>query len=85
MAIPGILQQIAKSNPMTAKIKQMMSMVNGSQNPQMMLNQLMTANPNLKQVMDFIQESGGDPKTAFYSMADKMGVDPQEILNMLKN
>ena len=84
MALPGILQQIARSNPMISKVKQMMSMVNGSQDPQAMMNQMMTSNPNLKQVIDFIRESGGDPKTAFYSMADKMGVDPQEILDMLK-
>lgn len=84
MAIPGILQQLAKSNPMMEKVKQMMSMVKASQNPQAMLNQLMMSNPNLKQAMDIIQESGGSPATAFYSMADKLGVDPQEIIDMMK-
>jgi len=84
MAIPGILQQIAKSSPMMSKVKQLMGMVNGSQNPQAMLNQMMMQNPQLKQVMDYVQQSGGDPKTAFYSMADKMGVNPQDILDMLK-
>jgi len=84
MAIPGILQQIAKSSPMMSKVKQLMGMVNGSQNPQAMLNQMMMQNPQLKQVMDYVHQSGGDPKTAFYSMADKMGVNPQDILDMLK-
>lgn len=84
MAMPGILQQIAKSSPMMAKVKQLMGMVNGSQNPQAMLNQMMMQNPQLKQIMDYVQQSGGDPKTAFYSMADKMGVNPQDILDMLK-
>lgn len=84
MAMPGILQQLALNNPMTGKIKQMMGMVRNAQNPQAMLNQMMNSNPNLKQAMDFINQSGGDPKAAFYSMADKMGVNPQDILNMLK-
>ena len=84
MAIPGILQQIARANPMMEKVKQMMGMVNGAQNPSAMLNQLMMSNPNLKQVMDFINQSGGNPTTAFYSMADKMGVNPQDILDLLK-
>jgi len=84
MAMPGILQQIAKSSPMMQKVKQMMGIVNGSQNPQALLNQMMINNPQLKQVMDYVQQSGGDPKTAFYSMADKMGVNPQDILDMLK-
>ena len=69
---------------MMQKVKQMMGMMNGVQNPQAMLNQMMGNNPQLKQVMDYIQQSGGDPKTAFYSMADKMGVNPQDIIDMLK-
>ena len=84
MALPGILQQLARTNPMTARIKQLMGMVNSAQNPQAMLNELMTSNPNLKEVMDYIQQSGGNPKTAFYSMADKMGVNPQDVLDLLK-
>ena len=59
-------------------------MVNGAQNPQLMLNQLMTSNPQLKQAMDIINQSGGDPKKAFYALAEQKGVDPNEILNMLK-
>lgn len=84
MAIPGILQQIAKSNPMISQAKQMLGAINGSQNPMMMLNQLMTSNPQLKQVMDYVQQNGGDPKKAFYSMAEQKGINPQDILDMLK-
>lgn len=84
MAIPGILQQLAKSNPMMERVKQMMQMVKTAQNPNAMLNQMVMANPQLKQIMDIVKENGGDPKTAFYSMTDKMGIDPQEILNMIK-
>lgn len=59
-------------------------MVNGSQNPQLLLNQMMTNNPQMKQVMDIIKQAGGDPKKAFYSLAEQKGVDPDEIINMLK-
>ena len=62
----------------------MMGMLNVSQNPQAMLNQLMSNNPQVKQVMDLIKECGGDPKTVFYSMADKMGVNPQDVIDMMK-
>ena len=84
MAMPGILTQLAKANPMMQRVKQMMGMVNSAQNPQLMLNQLMMNNPQMKQVMDVIQASGGDPQKAFYALAEQKGVDPQEILNMLK-
>ena len=62
----------------------MMGMLNASQNPQAMLNQMMSNNPQMKQVMDVINQYGGDPKQAFYSLAEKNGIDPNEILNMMK-
>jgi hypothetical protein len=34
--------------------------------------------------MDVINQYGGDPKQAFYSLAEKNGIDPNEILNMMK-
>lgn len=84
MAIPGILQQIAQSNPMMQNIRQMVGMIRNAQNPQAMMNQLVTGNPNMKQAMDIINQYGGDPKKAFYSLAEQKGIDPQEILNMMK-
>ena len=86
MAIPQILQQLGKSNlmGMAQPVRQMMNMVRSAQNPQLMLNQLATNNPKLKQVMDIVNQSGGDPQKAFYDTAEKMGVNPQDILNMLK-
>lgn len=84
MAIPGIIQQLARSSPMMGQIKQMMNMVSGAQDPMGMLRQLMDRNPQMKQVMDVISNAGGDPRQAFYALAQQKGVDPQEILNMMK-
>lgn len=63
----------------------MIGMVNASQNPAAMINQLISNNPQMKPVMDAINAAGGDSQKAFYNMAEKMGVDPQEILNMMKS
>lgn len=49
-------------------------------NPQNMLNQTMMQNPQMKQVMDYVNQNGGDAKAAFYKLAGEMGVDPDEIL-----
>lgn len=62
----------------------MMSIIKMSQNPQAALNQMISSNPQMKQVVDIINQSGGDPKKAFYTMAERNGVDPQQILNMLQ-
>ena len=84
MAMPGILQQLAKSSPMLGNIKQMMNMVRAAQDPMGMISRMAGNNPQMKQVMDLVQQAGGDPMKAFYALAEQKGVDPQEILDMLK-
>lgn len=44
----------------------------------------MANNPQYKQVMDYVRQNGGDPKAAFYKMAEEKGVNPEDILNQLK-
>ena len=84
MAIPNVLLQLAKSNPKIQQIKQMMHTVQMSQNPQMALNQFVMNNPQLKQVMDFINQCGGDPDAALRTVAEKNGFTPQDIMDLLK-
>jgi hypothetical protein len=69
---------------MLQNIKKMMFMVKASQDPHAAISQLMENNPQMKQVMELVNASGGDPMKAFYAAAEERGVDPQEILNMLK-
>lgn len=66
------------------QIKQMMNMVRSAGNPQAMLYQIAQSNPQVKQVMDMVNQSGGDPKSAFYKLAQEKGVNPEQILEMLK-
>ena len=39
----------------------------------------------MKQVMDVINQNGGDAKTAFYNMAKQKGVNPDDIINQVKS
>ena len=82
--LPGILMQLAKANPMMTQIKQMMGMVKAAQDPTAMLHQMAQGNPQVKQVLDIVNQYGGDTNKAFYAIAEQRGIDPQEILNMLK-
>ena len=86
MAIPAILQQLGRNNmlQMLQPVRQMMNTVRAAQNPQAVLSQLAMSNPQMKQVMDIVQKHGGDPMAAFRSEAQARGVDPDEILNMLR-
>lgn len=49
-----------------------------------MLQSLMASNPQMGQVMNLVQQYNGDAKSAFYDLAKQKGVDPNEIINMLK-
>lgn len=78
--------QALKNQPSNnlSQIKNMMNMVKSVGNPQAMLQMLIQNNPQMRQVMTLINQSGGDPKAAFYKLAQEKGIDPQQILDMLK-
>ena len=77
------------ANPMMAKlmankigpIKQAFGMAQAMTNPNAMVNQLLSQNPQVRQL---IQQHGGDAKQAFYATCQQMGVDPESILSQLK-
>ena len=71
-------------SPMAAQIKQMMNTVKMAANPQAALNMMVMNNPQLKQVMEIVNQHGGDPMAAFQAVAKENGMDPDEILGMLK-
>jgi hypothetical protein len=45
---------------------------------------MIQAMPQYKQVMDYVNANGGDPKEAFYKKASEMGINPDDIINQLK-
>lgn len=65
-------------------IKTMFERVKSAGNPQMMMQQMLGQNPQIKQAMDYIQQNGGNPKEAFYKLAKEKGINPDDILNQLK-
>ena len=82
----GTLNQSRMGNLLSQiqPIKQTMNMVRAAQNPQMMLNQVLSRNPNYQQLNKLIQDNGGDAQKAFYSLANQMGIDPNSVLDALK-
>ena len=81
-----ILQAVSKSSLTTNlnRFKQMFGMIKSAGNPQAMFQQMMMNNPQYGQAMQIISENGGDAKKAFYAMAEKMGVNGDEIINAFK-
>lgn len=81
-----ILQAVSKNNLTInlSKFKQLFEMIKSAGNPQAMFQQMMTNNPQYSQAMQMINENGGNAKKAFYAMAEKMGVNGDEIINAFK-
>jgi hypothetical protein len=54
-------------------------------NPMNWFKEQLQSNPQMKQVMDIVNENGGDAKTAFYNECKKRGADPDQVLQQVKN
>ena len=61
-----------------------MQAIKTAANPQAALNMMVMNNPQMKQVMDIVNQYGGDPMQAFTAVAKENGMDPEEILGMLR-
>lgn len=81
-----ILEMLNARAPMqmNSSLAQTISMIKNSRNPQQMLQSVAQNNPQVRQVINMIQNSNMSPKDLFYKMAKQKGVDPNQIVNMIK-
>jgi len=76
-------QQVApRSN--SNSLLDLMKQVKNSSNPTEVMEKMLTSNPNFQGVVNYINQNGGNAKTAFYNLAAQKGVDPNTILNQLR-
>lgn len=61
-----------------------MTQLKMSKNPALFLQNNLFQNPQLQQAMSYVKTHGGNAKEAFLTLAKEQGVDPAEILNMLR-
>ena len=72
------------NNPNASYAINALNAIKNSPNPQQALSALAMQNPNLQQVINMVSSSGQDPKNLFYSLAKAKGVDPDQIINLLR-
>ena len=73
--------QMMQSQGNLAKARQLINSIKSMRNPQSMVMNAINQNPEIK---SFVDASGGDYKKAFYAMAQQKGVNPDDILNLMK-
>ena len=65
-------------------VRQLMNTVRFAQNPQAAMSQLVMSNPQMKQVMDIVNQYGGDEMKAREATAAQFGMTADEVLAMLR-
>ena len=65
-------------------IRNTINVLKNANNPvALMQNAFMQNNPQIKQAVDYVQAHGGNPKDAFYALAQERGIDPNTITSMM--
>lgn len=85
--MPNPILQTLMSNKLTQAIgpvRQMMQAVQLAGNPAAALQQMASNNPMMKQALTLVQQNGGDAQSAFEKLARENGIDPAQIMSMLK-
>lgn len=67
------------------QIKSMMNILQCAGNPEVALQSILATNPQLREYVQIINNNGGDYRKAFYDLAAQKGVNPEEILNLIKD
>lgn len=65
-------------------IQKIIQMAKSGNNPQQLLNSLAGQNPQLNQVMQLVNSGKITPKQLFMNMANQQGINPNDIISMLK-
>lgn len=79
---PAKIEKNAINPQAVNTVKGMMQNLRSVQNPEAVINTLASKNPLLGSVMRMI--GGRDPKQVFYEECQRQGIDPNEIIDMLR-
>lgn len=82
--MPNPILEMLNGPKIPNNLVQTFKALQNSNNPEQFMQNLMQTNPQVKQVMQMIQNSNMSPKDLFYSMAKQKGIDPEQILNQLR-
>lgn len=67
------------------QIKNLMSMVQMSTDPNAALANLINQNPTVKNLIMLAKSNGSDLQQVFYTLAQQRGVNPNDIINALRS
>ena len=79
----SLYQQIpqAQNIPQSNNLAQM---IKNSANPAQLFQTMAKSNPQVQSIMQMIQQTNQTPKELFYQIAQQRGIDPNQVLGMMR-
>lgn len=62
----------------------MMNQIRQSPNPQQAMQNMVMNSPDFRNIVNYINQNGGDARSAFYNLAAQKGINPESILQRLR-
>lgn len=78
MAVNPIIQAISGNN--NGNPLSIISQLKAAKDPIAILQSM----PQYRQATEYVNQHGGDARTAFYNLAAQKGINPNEILNKIR-
>ena len=79
-----ILDMMTRTNTAMESFGKMVGTVQAAKNPMGAISQMAMNNPQMQQVMQVVQQNGGNAQQAFYNMCRQRGVDPNTIISQVQ-
>jgi hypothetical protein len=73
-----------QNNGQINQIKQLANALKNSNNPMQLLQNVGQNNPQIANVMSMLNNSGMSAKDMFYQVANQRGINPNDIMSILK-
>ena len=71
--------------PQINNAKQVLNMLKSSNNPQMLIQQVIQNNPRANEINSLLNSINGDYNALFYRLCEQKGINPQEFLEALNS
>ena len=75
-----IIQALNQGTQNRDVITEMINTYLNARNPQQVLSDIIQRNPQMQEVINFVNQNGGNAQNLFYALARQKGIDPDAFL-----
>ena len=76
--------QMFQNQTAIERIKDVYKTVQDATDPAALINGMMEQIPQVRETLSLVRQHNGNAQEAFYAKAKEMGIDPEQVLNVLR-